>query len=270
MGKNMSEIKKVRLFVNDNEKSKATEKKVIEALENHNIEITTDDDFNLALAIGGDGSFLRMVNKSNFKEDCLYVGINAGTLGFAQDICIDEIEEFIGHLGSGYYNYEEIGIAEIEVETDYSIEKFHCLNEVVIRDKDLATMHMNTLIDDILLENFTGDGLLVSTSFGSTAYNLSYGGSIVYNEFSTLQITPIAPMNNKSYRTIANSVIIPSTKKITLNPSTNNKDLLLTVDGNNKFYNNVKQVVITMNSTIKIVRKKDYNYIQKINDKFIK
>lgn len=266
----MSKIKKVRLFVNDNEKSKEAEKVVKKALEKHKIEITTDNDFNLAIAIGGDGSFLRMVNKINFKKECLYVGINAGTLGFAQDINLGEIEEFIGHLGSGYYNYEEIGIADIEVETSSSIEKFHCLNEVVVRKKDLSTCHLSVAIDKTLLENFTGDGLLISTSFGSTAYNLCYGGSIVYNEFSTLQITPIAPMNNKSYRTISNSIIIPSTKKITLIPPKDNNDLLLTIDGNNRIYNNVNKIDISMNQTIKIVRKKEYNYIKKINDKFIK
>lgn len=263
-------IEKVKLFVNDNEKSKIAAEKVEKALKNHDMDITNGDEFNLAIAIGGDGSFLRMVNKANFKSNCLYVGINAGTLGFAQDISIDEIDEFIGHLNSGYYNYEEIGIATIKIEKESGEEIFHCLNEIVVRNNDLSTIHMNTSIDEVLLENFTGDGLLISTSFGSTAYNLCYGGSIVYNEFSTLQITPIAPMNNKSYRTISNSLIIPSTKKITLEPSSANKDFLLTIDGNNKTYKNVEKIEISIKSTIMIVRKKEYNYIRKINDKFIK
>lgn len=266
----MSKIRKVRLYVNDNIKSKTAAKKVKESLEKNKMEIVEDDNYDLAIAVGGDGSFLRMIKKSNFKRDCLYVGINAGTLGFAQDISIDEIDEFVGHLNSGYYNYEEIGIETIEIEAEEDKDTLNCLNEIVFRNDDLSTMHMNIFIDDVLLEDYTGDGLLISTSFGSTAYNLCYGGSIVYNEFSTLQITPIAPMNNKSYRTLSNSLIIPSTKKITLIPSGTKKDLLITVDGNNKNYENIKKVEIKMNSTIKIVRKKEYNYIRKINDKFIK
>lgn len=270
LGISMAKINKVRLFVNNNIKSRQAEKIVREEILKEGIQITEEEDFDLGIAIGGDGSFLRMVNETNFKSNCLYVGINAGTLGFAQDITIDEIPDFIKHIGRENYNFEEIGIEEIFIETKEKLEHFYALNEVVIRDENLNTTHMDVLIDHVLLENYVGDGLLVSTSFGSTAYNLSYGGSMVYNEFSTLQITPIAPMNNKSYHTLTNSLIIPSSKIITIIPEKKRNNLLLTIDGNNIFYSEVDKIEVRMNKTIKIIRKKDYNYIRKINDKFIK
>ena len=143
------------------------------------------------------------------------------------------------------------------------------LNEIVIRDEGLNTFHCNVYINDDLLENYVGDGLLVSTSFGSTAYNLSFGGSIVYNTFDTLQITPIAPRNNKSYGTLTNSLIIPVDKMINLKTKTNQRGVLLTVDGNNIFYNDVISIRIKVNKKIRIIRKINYNFIEKINDKFL-
>ena len=77
-------INKVRLFVNNNIKSKNAEKIVKEYLIKEGFKITTEDDFDLGIAVGGDGSFLRMIKQSNFKNDALYVGINTGTLGFAR------------------------------------------------------------------------------------------------------------------------------------------------------------------------------------------
>ena len=91
----MNKIKKVKLFVNNNIKSHQVEKQVKENLIREKFKITSENDFDLGIAIGGDGSFLRMIRSSNFKNDALFVGINAGTLGFAQDISIDTINDFI-------------------------------------------------------------------------------------------------------------------------------------------------------------------------------
>ena len=125
-------------------------------------------------------------------------------------------------------------------------------------------------IDNHLLEKFAGDGILVSTSFGSTAYNLSFGGSIVYNVFHSIQLTPIAPLNNKSYRNIINSVVLPQNKVIKISP-VKTKDLLISVDGENNIYTDVLYVqTVIQNKIIKCLRNKEYNFIDKINEKFIK
>ena len=263
-------INKVKLFVNNNIKSKNAEKIVRDTLIKEEFKITEDNDFDLGIAIGGDGSFLRMIRDSNFKGDSLFVGINTGTLGFAQDICLDNLNEFIKELKTNKYHSEDIGYASIEIETKAKTEAIKSLNEIVIRDEGLNTLHCNIYIDNDLLENYVGDGILISTSFGSTAYNLSFGGSIVYNTFDTLQITPIAPLNNKSYGTLTNSLIIPTDKTINLKTKTNQWGILVTVDGNNIFYNDVIAIKIKVNSKVKIIRKSNYNFIEKINDKFLK
>lgn len=263
-------MKKVKLFVNNNEKSLEVAKTIKEKLEKKNFKIV-EEDYEIAIAIGGDGSFLRMIKETAFNEDCIYVGINAGTLGFAQEINLDEIGEFIKSLGQEDYKIEEIGIAEIEIKTPDSISKQLALNEIVIRDLDLNTVNLKLMVEEELLENYVGDGILISTSFGSTAYNLSFGGSIVYNTFHTLQITPIAPLNNKSYRNLLNSVIIPSNKEISAIPENRTKDLLITIDSDNSEYKNVEEVSVKIEGrTIKVFRKKEYNFISKINNKFLK
>lgn len=262
-------MKKIKLFVNNNKESFQVAEKVKAKLETANFELA-EKDYDLAIAIGGDGSFLRMVKTANFNKDCLFVGINAGTLGFAQEVSMDAIDEFIEDLKTSDYKIEQIGIQEIEITTDDTVSKHLALNELVIRDIDLNTVNLDIFIEEQLLERFVGDGMLIATSFGSTAYNLSFGGSIVYNSFHTLQLTPIAPLNNKSYRNLLNSVIVPDNKVVRLHPINRTKDLLITIDGDNNKYKNVKKVETTQTRTIQIVRMKDYNFIKKINDKFLK
>lgn len=265
----MTKIRNIKLFVNDNIKSMKVAKQVEERLIEKGFNIS-DDEFDLGIAIGGDGSFLRMVKQSCFNSEVLYVGVNAGTLGFAQEINADEIDSFINDINDNNYEYEEVGVGEAEITTADSVSKFYYLNEITLRDKELNTTGLDVLVDGSLLEEYVGDGLLISTSFGSTAYNLSFGGSIVYNTFHTLQITPIAPLNNKSYRNLINSVIIPSEKVITIIPN-RSKDLLVTVDGDNNVYDDVEKTNISIrDKKIKIIRKSNYNFIEKVNDKFLK
>ena len=267
----MKKINKVKLFVNNNLKSRKAAELIRKELLDNKFEIV-EDDFDLGIAVGGDGSFLRMVNNSNFSSDCYYVGINAGTLGFAQDVSLEEVPQFVKNLSKGKINFEKIAIGEVEVHLkDNTINKYNIINEIVIRNEELNTLHANVFVEDSLLEKYVGDGLLIATSFGSTAYNLSFGGSIVYNTFDTLQITPIAPLNNKSYRNLINSVIIPTKNIVTIEPNSNDNNLLITIDGKNIFLNEVEKINVVINDkNINIIRKRDYNFIEKVNEKFIK
>lgn len=266
----MKKINRIKLFVNNNSKSEQTAKIVTEKLLKNNF-LVVDDDFDLAIAIGGDGSFLRMVKSANFNSSCIYVGINAGTLGFAQEVSLNNIDTFIKDLSTGDYKIEEIGVQEIEITTSDTVSKYYSLNELVLRDKELNTTNLSVLIDGFKLEDYAGDGLLIASSFGSTAYNLSFGGSIVYNTFHTLQITPIAPLNNKSYRNLLNSVIIPDNKTITIIPKKDKNNLIVTIDGDNNIYNDIKQIsMFIRDKTIQVLRMNDYNFAKKINDKFLK
>ena len=262
-------IKRIKLFENNNTKSKNARMIIENALKKKGF-IIDDNNFDLGIAIGGDGSFLRMIKNTNFNSDKYYVGINSGTLGFLTEIKLDNIYEFIEELIEEKYKIEEIGIQETTIYHNDSSSKFYSLNEIVVRDKDLKVLKMDIKINGDLLEKYIGDGILVATSSGSTAHNLSYGGSIVYNTFTSLQITPMAPINSKVYRSLLNSVIIPSKLLISLIPDKDKNNLIVTVDGENNFYDNVTNIESKIDDKkIKCLRLSHYNFPEKINEKLL-
>ena len=259
---------KVKIFYNNNEKSIEVYEKLAKKLENNGF-ILDNDNYDYAIAIGGDGAFLRMVRETNFNSDTLFLGVNTGTLGFAQDISVENIDELVDDLKNNNYFKEEIKVVKAKIYVKDKIYELSALNEFVFRSSDFKTLKLNIEIDNEKLENFVGDGVVISTSFGSTAYNLSLGGSIVYNTFHSLQITPIAPLNSKTYRNLLGPLVLPDNKLITLILNDTN-DLLITFDGENKVFNNISKVEVLMeNKTIKCFRKNGYNFIKKINDKFL-
>lgn len=263
-----NKITKIKLFPNHNEKSRKQAEELQKKLEDHGY-VIEENDFSLGIAVGGDGSFIRMVKECGFNDKIYYLGVNTGTLGFAQEIYPEDIDDFIEKLKEEDYKIEEIGVEETRVETKEGVLNFNSLNEILIRDKELNTTHLNVYINDNLLEKFVGDGILISTSFGSTAYNLNFGGSIVYNDLHTMQITPVAPLNSKSYQVLRNSVVIPEKRTVYMVPTRNSKNLMITVDGENRIYNDVSKIEVSVNKKIKFVRMNEYDYTKKINEKFL-
>lgn len=264
----MERLNKIKIYRSNIELSEKIENIVSNKLINNGFEIVKDN-YQIALAIGGDGTFLKTVRQTNFNPDVLYVGINTGTLGFAEEYQPEEIDEFIRELKTNDYKVGKIGVQETKIKTETKNKSLLSLNEIVIHDKNLKTLGLDIYIEDIFLERFTGEGMLVATSFGSTAHNLNFGGSIIHNSFDTLQLTPIAPLNNKMYKTLSNSVVIPEEKKIKIMPiSTEN--IMLTLDGENYNYENVLEIETTVNRRkIRCLRRNSYDFSKKVNEKFL-
>ena len=204
-------IKRIKLYANNNDRSIKNAKIVKDKFLRHGY-IIDDKKYDLAVAVGGDGSFLRMVHANKFDSNKYYVGVNSGTLGFAQEINLMYLDRFIEEINTDSIKVEEVGVEETEVRSKNKIDSFYSLNEIVVRYKDSKILKLDIEIDNNFLEKFRGDGIIIATSFGSTAHNLSYGGSIIYPEPSTLQITPIGPINSKEYQTLSNSLIVPKDK----------------------------------------------------------
>jgi len=262
-------INNVKIYSNDNTESNDTLLKLKRVLAKNNF-IISDTDYDIAIAIGGDGSFLRMVKSENYNSNLIYVGINAGTLGFLQEIKISDIDYFIECLNENKYLLDKVGVQETSIYTSDNEYLYCSLNEIVIREKDLNTVFLNISINDNILEKYVGDGILIATSVGSTAYNLSFGGSIVNNTLHTLQITPIAPLNSKAYRSLLNSIIIPEKTAIKIIPVNNKVDLLLSIDGENKIMNNVKYIDTKVDDKrLQFLRLENYSFWEKVNDKFL-
>lgn len=264
------EIKRIKLFVNHNKESE----KIAERVKNKLVQkgfLIVEDNYDLAIAIGGDGAFLRMVKQNNFNSDIYYVGINTGTLGFLQEINKDDIDTFIKKLKNNDFKIEYVGIQETTIKTQQENKRFFSLNEIVVREKELNTVVLDVTIDSFFLERFAGDGILITTSTGSTAYNLSYNGSIIYPTLHTLELTPIAPLNSKVYHVLTNSIIIPENKVITLTPIKGKKDLMITIDGENIIYKDIKEIkTVVDQKRIACLRMKEYNFINIVQEKILK
>ncbi|QKE29567.1 inorganic polyphosphate/ATP-NAD kinase [Arcobacter acticola] len=141
------------------------------------------------ISVGGDGTLLSVVRKS-FKYDKPVLGINLGTLGFLTDISMEQLPSFIKDLKNNIYKIDN----RMMVEGSVNLNKFVAFNDIVISRKSISSMiKISAKIDGKHFNSYDGDGVIVSTPTGSTAYNLSVGGPIVYPLTEAFIVTPVAP-----------------------------------------------------------------------------
>ena len=260
-------IRRIKLYIKESTRAKEIAKRV-EILLIQNEFIISENDYDLAISIGGDGTFLKMIHENKFNNNIYYTGINAGSLGFLTDFDENNILELISSIKNNNYHIDEISYIESIIKSDTEITKYNSVNEFVIKKEDMKLLKADIYINNQLLEKFVGDGLLINTSTGSTAYSLSFNGSIIDNNLHIMQLTPIAPINNKIFKSLKSSIIISNDKKIIIDlPS--KQDLCFTCDGREIYINNVCQIInYVSNKNIKILNTK-YNYFEKINEKIL-
>ncbi|MFY9089787.1 NAD(+)/NADH kinase [Arcobacter aquimarinus] len=141
------------------------------------------------ISVGGDGTLLSVVRKSfNFEKPVL--GINLGTLGFLTDICMEQLPKFVEDLKNNIYKIDN----RMLIEGSVNLNKFVAFNDIVISRKSISSMiKIKAKIDGKAFNTYYGDGVIISTPTGSTAYNLSVGGPIVYPLTKAFIVTPVAP-----------------------------------------------------------------------------
>ena len=167
-------------------------------------------DSDLIVSLGGDGTFLKVARKA-YKYGLPIMGINLGTLGFLTEIEKNEIDETIRHIVEGKYTVENRIMLEASVfSSNGIIAKDIALNDIVVTRRALSKMvHLETYIDDVFVDSFPCDGMIVSTPTGSTAYNLSAGGPIIEPDTDLIAITPICPhiLYSRSFISTGNRVV---------------------------------------------------------------
>jgi NAD+ kinase len=145
------------------------------------------------VSLGGDGTLLSLVRRSyKFKKPVF--GINAGNLGFLADVSIDNVEKFIQDLMLKNYRIDERMMIEGAIKSiDGTKTGFFAFNDVVLTRSAISKMvKINASIDDKWFNTYRGDGLIVSTPTGSTAYNLAVGGPVMYPLTQAFIMTPIS------------------------------------------------------------------------------
>ncbi len=141
------------------------------------------------ISVGGDGTLLSVVRKS-FKYDKPVLGINLGTLGFLTDISMQQLPKFIKDLKNNIYKID----SRMMIQGTANLNSFVAFNDIVISRKSISSMiKIAAKIDGKHFNSYFGDGVIISTPTGSTAYNLSVGGPIVYPLTKAFIVTPVAP-----------------------------------------------------------------------------
>lgn len=194
-----------------------------------------DKDITLAIAVGGDGTFLGAA-RFYATYDVPVFGINIGRLGFLAQFSPADIEEGIKNLINGNFKIEERLMLKTSASSDNTEFSYSALNDVVIKGGAISrTSRLFLYLDNKHLCDYIADGLIISTPTGSTAYNLSAGGPVVVPELDAIVITPICP-----HALTTRPIMIPANEEIRVKITSDADFMYLTADGqeNVKLKNN--------------------------------
>src|SRR5699024_8712043 len=136
------------------------------------------------------------------------------------------------------------------------------VNEIVVKGIRSKVIHLDISVDNKHLQRFCGDGVIISTPSGSTAYNFSAGGSIVYPTLEALQITPLSPINSKAYRSLYNSMVLAGHQRVSIKPELRYSNLTLIVNDGMEFsYDNIIEIDLYLSDkTINMLKFSEYSY----------
>ncbi len=181
----------------------------------------------LIVVLGGDGTMISAARLVGNRE-VLVLGINYGSLGYLTEFRIEEMFPALEQVLAGNYELDRRVMIEVEQLRDGKVlQSGRVLNDVVINKAVLARIiEIEVELNDLFVNNFRADGLIVATPTGSTAYNLSAGGPIVYPSMNAVVLTPICPF------TLTNRpIVMPDNAEINLRLKNESDGVVLTLDG---------------------------------------
>lgn len=222
----------------------------------------------LVLSIGGDGTMLEAVHQYGFQPT--YVGIHTGHLGFYADWRPDELDEFVKTLETTadpfIAHYPTVSC--FLQTTDGKVYEKWALNELVFRSSSLSTLVACVYINGNEFETFRGDGLIISTPSGSTAYNKAVNGAIVHPSIESIQLSEIASINNRSYRTVNSSLVLPSHHEIEL--IVMNPKIWIGIDREQGVWENIRTIRCRVgNEKVKFARYNKLTFWGRVRNSFI-
>jgi len=219
----------------------------------------------LMLVLGGDGTMIATARLIGDQEVPV-LGINYGGLGYLAEFRIEELYTALESILSGNYRLDRRVMLAVELRRGNDPPKTsRVLNDVVINKSALARIiEIETYFDRYFVNSFRSDGLIVSTPTGSTAYNLSAGGPVIFPSMNAVVITPICPF------TLSNRpIVVPDNAEIELLLKTDNEEVALTLDGQVGFPMEVEDRVVIRKSrtTFNIIQPSNRNYFDVLRDK---
>lgn len=222
-------------------------------------------DVDYVISMGGDGTFLKAASRVGAKGTPI-IGVNMGRLGFLADVLPGEVEAALDSLYAGECQIEEHVVIQVEAEGGVLAGNPFALNDIAVLKRDDASMiSIRTQVDGEFLVTYQADGLIVTTSTGSTAYNLSNGGPIIIPQSSSLCLTPVAP-HSLNIR----PVVINDTAEITLDVESRSHNYLVAIDGRSERMTEGTRLVIRKAAhTIKIVKQRNQRYFSTLREKLM-
>ncbi len=220
----------------------------------------------MVICFGGDGTLLHMA-KAATRQGVPVLGVNIGTMGFMAELESTELSQ-LARIATDDYSIDNRMMLDVTVHRDRDII-FHdlCLNDVAITKGAVARIvHLEVNCDGVQAMECGGDGIIVSTPTGSTAYSLSAGGPIVEPDAHSILVTPICAHD------VASRCIVVSDKRTVSVAMTHNarRNAYLSVDGGKALRMNMGDVATIRKSNLctQLVRLKDRSFFDVVNMKF--
>jgi len=233
----------------------------VEQVEEENVAGEVD----LILVLGGDGTMIATARMIGDREVPV-LGVNYGGLGYLAEFRIEELYSALESILAGNYRLDRRVMLAVELRRDDAPAKTsRVLNDVVINKSALARIiEIEAYLNHQFVNSFRADGLIVSTPTGSTAYNLSAGGPVIFPSMNAVVITPICPF------TLSNRpIVVPDDAEIELLLKTDHEEVALTLDGQVGFPLKVGDRVAIQKSqtTFNLIQPSNRNYFDVLRDK---
>ena len=171
--------------------------------------VSDDEKPDIVVSIGGDGTMLQAFHRfRSLVRSVSFVGVHTGRLGFYADWRKDELDELVRMIAEAQPKIVRYPLVQAEYESGGQQHVQLALNEFTLKSSE-GTLVAELRINGEPFEMFRGDGLVISTPSGSTAYNKSVGGAVIHPSLEAMQIAEIASINNRVYRTLGSSIVLP-------------------------------------------------------------
>lgn len=233
----------------------------------YDIEIQDLTSIDLLVVLGGDGTLLGIARALNETFNSPIIGINIGNLGFLTSIDISDIDRALNKMDEGKFKIVERMMLNCQVESRGHKEDIRALNDVVIARGTLSRMVKFTIyVDGKIYSTFKGDGLIIATPTGSTAYSFSAGGPFIYPDLELISITPICP-HTKSMQTI----ILNGNSVVEICADHEDENIYLTVDGQKSIKVNDDTLIKLSknNKNVRLLLFDDYDYFKVLRNKIL-
>ncbi len=239
------------------------QKSLIPLLKNH---VKDEEAPEYVFSLGGDGTILRAVQRYA-KTNATFIGINMGKLGFYTDFEITEFLDILKSIEDGTYQATVFSLLEYQLSGNDDRIVGIGLNELAI----ISPVHTHIIevdIDGEHFESFRGTGFLISTPTGSTAYNKSCGGSIIDPKIEALQLTEVASINNRIYKTLASPIVFSSETTVVLRSDFTNT--FLSIDGIELKTSAINQIEVKLaTQKVKFVTRPHYDFWKRVKKSFL-